>query len=71
MSEPPEFRLGVTNKEKQFLDKFPLGKASNVAVEGHVHVIVMHYRFQHLRLQREWQYMRVMLLHIMVCVDVH
>ena len=36
ISEPPEFRLGVTNKEKQFLDKFPLGKVRDNAVEYHV-----------------------------------
>ena len=41
MSEPPEFRLGVTNKEKEFLDKFPLGKVSDVAEESR-DVVIMH-----------------------------
>ena len=36
ISEPPRFRLGVTNKEKEFLDKFPLGKVRDTAVEYHV-----------------------------------
>ena len=27
-SEPPEFVLGQTNKTKEFLDSFPLGKVS-------------------------------------------
>lgn len=33
VSEPPEFRLGVTNKETEFLKKFPLGKVSNDAAD--------------------------------------
>ena len=65
VSEPPEFRLGVTNKEKEFLNKFPLGKASNVVL-GSRDTILVH-RCQHLRQQKEYVYMRVMLLLIMVC----
>lgn len=50
VSEPPQFRLGVTNKEKEFLDKFPLGKVSSDAVisrDERVH------RYQHSRQQKE------------------
>lgn len=28
VSEPPEFVLGQTNKTREFLDSFPLGKVS-------------------------------------------
>lgn len=36
VSEPPEFRLGVTNKSKEFLDKFPLGKVTISKMSYHV-----------------------------------